>query len=352
MSKPVRHGKKWRIRWIDATGVRRGETYLKRADAKFALTRHHVEVEEIKRGLRGLQIPNKTFNDLCDYWLKYRTPLKRRQRDDKNTIKVHLRPAFGHLRFSHFYLEHTDQFVNERKHLSEKTLHNLLTLLISMLNQAQELGWVSRVPKIRKPKIHLFSEQFRYLKTQEEIDRFLQAAREVGEKEFSLYATAIYTGLRQGELAGLRWDDVAFDGRLITVQRSYSAPTKSGRVRYVPLFDVLLPVLTSWQKKNSSPYVFPNQYGEMLKPNTRIFQETFNTVLEHAGFPKRHTPKGLRGYLVFHDLRHVFASQWAMRGGDLFKLQNILGHQSIQMTMRYAHLSPHIFRDDYARFGS
>jgi integrase len=54
----------------------------------------------------------------------------------------------------------------------------------------------------------------------------------------------------------------------------------------------------------------------------------------------------------FHDLRHTFASPWAARGGDLFKLRKILGHHSAQMTMRYAHLAPDAFKDDYARLGT
>lgn len=353
MSKPILHGKKWRIRWIDATGIRRGETYLKRDDAKFALARHHVEVEEVKRGLRGLHIPNKTFADLCDYWLRYRTPQKRRQRDDVNVIKVHLRPAFGHVRLSHLSVQHVDQFSLEREHLSKKTLHNHLTLFISMLNQAQALGWLSKVPRIQKPKVQLFSQEFRYFKTADEIQRFLQAAKDESDKAFFLYATAIYSGLRQGELAGLLWNNVDLEKRLITVERSYDAPTKSGKVRYVPILDVLLPLLKEWRAKAQSQYVFPNEFNGMLKPNVRLFQETLVRVLRRAGFPERVGKAGsVRGYLVFHDLRHVFASQWVICGGDIFKLQNILGHQSVQMTMRYAHLSPHVFRDDYGRFNT
>ena len=51
-------------------------------------------------------------------------------------------------------------------------------------------------------------------------------------------------------------------------------------------------------------------------------------------------------------LRHTFAAQWVLRGGDIFKLQRILGHQSIQMTMRYAHLAPEAFAADFDRFGT
>jgi integrase len=59
-----------------------------------------------------------------------------------------------------------------------------------------------------------------------------------------------------------------------------------------------------------------------------------------------------RRYIVFHDRRHTFASHWVMRGGDIFRLQKILGHQSVQMTMRYAHLAPDVFKDDYDRLGT
>ena len=57
-----------------------------------------------------------------------------------------------------------------------------------------------------------------------------------------------------------------------------------------------------------------------------------------------------RSYITFHGLRHTFASHWVMEGGDIFKLQKILGHQSIELTMRYAHLKPDAFTGDYARF--
>jgi site-specific recombinase XerD len=59
-----------------------------------------------------------------------------------------------------------------------------------------------------------------------------------------------------------------------------------------------------------------------------------------------------RRYIVFHSLRHTFASHWAMKGGDLFKLQKILGHKSVAMTMRYAHLTPQAFNSDFSIFGN
>lgn len=57
-------------------------------------------------------------------------------------------------------------------------------------------------------------------------------------------------------------------------------------------------------------------------------------------------------YITFHDLRHTFASYWVRQAGDLFRLQKILGHKSVTMTMRYAHLAPDAFASDYGRLGA
>lgn len=104
-----------------------------------------------------------------------------------------------------------------------------------MLRLAGEHGWLARVPKIKKPRVRIFDRDFRYLRTPDEVKRVLVAAREQGDVAFALDATAIFTGMREGKLAGLRWDDVDFERRLITVQRSYEGATKSGEVRYVPI---------------------------------------------------------------------------------------------------------------------
>jgi DNA invertase Pin-like site-specific DNA recombinase len=118
-------------------------------------------------------------------------------------------------------VQHVDAFVATRSKLDPKTVHNLLTLLISVLNAAVDLGWLAKVPRIKKPKVRMFSADYRYLRTDPERDAFLRAAREEGEDVFALYATAVFTGMRAGELGGLRWDAVDFERRLLTVQRSF-----------------------------------------------------------------------------------------------------------------------------------
>lgn len=335
------------------TRTRNGEArvYANFKDAAFALARHKAEVEEIKRGLKLGLPPDKAFNDLCDYWIENRVPQKRSGHHDESIIRAHLRPEFGPVRIRNLGVADVDRFKAKRSHLDPKTVANVLTLLVSMLNCAVDLNWIAKVPRIRKPRVRIFNEDFRYLRTSEEIAKFLRAANDEGEITYSLYATAIYTGMREGELAALRWEDIDFEKRLITVQRSFDGPTKAGDLRYVPILDALLPTLQQWRLRCPGRLLFPNRDGNMYGKSGRIFQEVLHRVLASAGFKNRERKGKTRGYIVFHDLRHTFASQWVMNGGDLFKLQRILGHKSIQMTLRYAHLAPAAFASDYSRLG-
>jgi integrase len=341
----------WRIRWMDEKGDRHSEVFKEKRDALFRLSQHQVEVAEVKRGLRPAAPSDRTFGELCDYWIERRASHKRSGDDDASIIR-RLRAMFGKLLVREVGVEQADQYTAERDDLCDKTLLNHLTLLVSMLRLAHDLGWILRVPRIKKPRVPLFTRDYRYLRTEEEIAQFLQAARGEGGVVFAMYATAVYTGLRAGELAGLRRDDVDLVRRIITVQRSFDGPTKSGDIRYVPILDPLLPVLREWLLQNPCDVVFPNQAGHMHGRSAYIFQEIFHRVLQHAGFPKIKTGDHEDWYIRFHDLRHTFASHWVAKSGDLFKLQRVLGHKTITMTQRYAHLAPEAFAGDYARLGA
>jgi integrase len=266
-------------------------------------------------------------------------------------IERHLRPSFGRLPLTSLDVSRVDAFVARRAHLSPKTVHNHLTLLISMLRLAVDLGWLRSVPRIKKPKIVLDAD-YRYLRSDQEIADFLRAAQAEDEHVYVMYSMAVYTGLRAGELAGLRWSDIDLKRRLITVRRSYTGATKSGRIRHVPILDPLLPLLRAWRLRHPGSLVFTNRDGRMQGKSARVFQEVLHRVLGRAGFESPVVSGKRRWYITFHGLRHTFASHWMMRGGDLFKLQKILGHSSIEMTMRYAHLAPDAFNADYGRFGS
>ena len=343
----------WRVRYFDESGKRKsGGVFPTLKEAMVEQRLREAHVEEIKRGLRSPTPGDHTFNELCDYWIAKVLPQKRSGKKDQSIIRAHLRPTFGNQHLREIGRQHIDEYKLQRRHLDNKTIHNQLTLMISMMNVAVEMNWLVKAPKIKKPKVRIFNKDYRYLKNKEEVDRFLRSAFVEGEGVFMLYATAVYTGARAGELAALERDDINFDQRLITIQRGLNGPCKAEDIRRVPILDPLLPLLREWLLKTPGRLVFPNEAGHRHQESARVFQETLHRVLERGEFPKVLIKNKERHYITFHGLRHTFASYWMMNGGLIDRLKRILGHKSVAMTERYSHLSPQAFAEDYSRLGA
>lgn len=141
---------------------------------------------------------------------------------------------------------------------------------------------------------------------------------------------SLNTGLRRSELLGLSWENVDLDKGMLTVTN-----TKSGHSRYVPLNTEALEALKLWRKQSTGAYVFPNPDGEPLA----VIDSAWRSILTAAEVT------GFR----WHDMRHDFASNLVMRGVDLNTVRELLGHADMKMTLRYAHLAPHVKVDAVAR---
>jgi integrase len=151
-----------------------------------------------------------------------------------------------------------------------------------------------------------------------------------------MIVTALKTGLRLGELMALRWEDVDLvAGRLIVRQnlsRGRLTTPKNGRERQVPLSDDLVKCLKAHRHLRGE-LLFCHRDGSSLNRG-----ETKWPLWGAC------TKAGLRK-IGWHSLRHTFASHLVMRGAPMKAVQELLGHQSFEMTMRYAHLSPDVRKD-------
>lgn len=348
MASITKSGHKFRLRWTDDDGKPHGTTFARREDAEFH--KRTIEVDKLGRklGYSNVTIPEMPFRLLCEEWLKTRAPQKRSAHHDRSVISFHLLPHFQSISISKINQRSADHYQVHKTHLAVKTVHNHLTLLLAMLNWAHRSGWLQFPPKIKRPKLKI-SNDFRFLKTKDVARRFLEAAKKIDQEAYTLYATAIFAGLRAGEVAGLLRSKIDLQNRLLVIDRSYNGPTKSELTRYVPILDELLPILAEWMANHSSMWVFPNSVGKMRQPSDRIFQETFQRVLQDIDYEKAFRRGKIRFDLTFHDLRHTFASHWVMDDGNLFKLQRMLGHQSIHVTDKYSHLSRAAYKDDLHR---
>ena len=241
------------------------------------------------------------------------------------------------------------------REVKRSTINRNIKALRAALNRATEWGSLSSMP-LGKIKFRAEDENavIRYLSEDEEAR--LRAAlvvrdnerrraresanrwrRERGYKEWAVHGTytdyvaplvllAINTGLRRGELLQLRWRDVDLQRRMLTV-RGEGAKTR--QTRYVPLNTEAVLVMKTWR-----PSVF--------EADSCVFSGAKDAT------PLVAVKKAWRGVLVaakvtsfrFHDLRHTFASKLVMAGIDLNTVRELLGHKSIAMTLRYAHLAP------------
>jgi integrase len=231
---------------------------------------------------------------------------------------------------------------------SGTTLLRDMFTLSSVLSRAVKLGKLSENPirKVekpridRRPKIRFLddAEEFRLreaLKARDAKMRMARASANVWRRErnreilpslphYGDHVTpavllSINTGLRRGELLKLRWKSIDFARRLLTVE---GPDSKTRQTRHVPLNGEAMRVLESWREQSGDgPRVFEISTG---------FKTAWGHILKRANI------------VVFrwHDLRHHFASRLVQHGVPLNTVRDLLGHSSIAMSLRYAHLAP------------
>ena len=208
------------------------------------------------------------------------------------------------------------------RRLTAAAVNRPLALLRHLLRLAHE-EWeaIDNVPRIRLEKEP--QGRLRWL-AQEEITRLLEACAKSKNKELhAAVVVALNTGLRRGELLGLMWERVDHSRGVIRLEL-----TKSGRRREVPMNDDSYRALVGLGLKAD---------GRVFK--TRYIQTAYNNAVAAAKLDD----------VNFHTLRHTFASWAVMRGVTLKELQELLGHASLTMTMRYAHLAPEHLRTAVSR---
>ena len=150
-------------------------------------------------------------------------------------------------------------------------------------------------------------------------DELLPPRSQFGDHLTPAVILTMNTGLRRGELLKLVWSSVDFDRRLLTV---YGGTAKNRQTRHIPLNDEALTMLTRWREQSPEG---PRVFGAVSSFNT-----AWPHLLERAKITK----------FRWHDLRHHFASRLVQVGVPLNTVRDLLGHSSIAMSLRYAHLAP------------
>jgi len=327
MAKIRKRVNSYQIDYFDPTGKRVRKSFKKRKDAEAELGKR---VSLIAEG-RYLDVKKDYTTTLGELLAKYRENYRHQR-------SFYSSKAYCLEVFKEYFGEETKlaniRYVDletYRNHLREKltkkgtlrtqgTINREMSNLRHIFSKAFEWEMIEQNPfaKGKSLTIKDSTKRLRYL-TEEEITRLLDKC--VNDYTRDIVTVILNTGMRRGEVLSLKWEQVSKDGFI------YLDKTKTDESREIPINDDLAESLRDIRQRNQlrSEYVFCDSKG---KPYGQI-RKSFDASLRRAGI------KDFR----FHDLRHTFASHFVMRGGSLKDLQEILGHATMTMTLRYAHLS-------------
>lgn len=235
---------------------------------------------------------------------------------------------FGRLLLQDITYLHLETYRQQRLSLSRTgrprspaRVNRELAVLRHMLNKAVSWELLAASPFSKGKSLQLPEpgHRLRYL-TEAEIPMLLEACPAYLAP---LVRLALHTGMRKSELLNLKWDQVRHNFIHLA-----GSQTKSGASRAIPLNQEAQAVLEEQRRRHhlKSSYVFPTAAGAPYKD----IKDGFAAACRRAGIED----------FRFHDLRHTFASHLAMAGVSLTTIAALLGHKTLAMTLRYAHLSP------------
>lgn len=312
------------------------------AEARRMLIEIEARVARGEVGVPELRGDWPTVAELCERFLReYSRPrlkdIERYRSQARSVLKKAL-PGIG--RLSAGGIQQAD-IVKLRDALSRRfaagTVYNVLAALSAVFSWAVRSSLAPRNPckGVERPAA---AQALDFL-NRDEVRLLLDSAERragtaAGQRLHVAIALAVHTGLRKGELLGLRWIDLDLQTRRLTVVRSYDQAPKSGSARHLRIPAVLVPILAQWQR------VCPQSPEGLVLPLGHNAAKAGGREAM-LGLPRLMRESGLRpAPHPWHLLRHTFASHFVMQGGNILALQKVLGHADIKVTMIYAHLSP------------
>ncbi len=346
----------WEARYTDLQGKRRSLYAKTQSEASAKLRKALVE----RDGGVAFDAENITFGQFLQRWLADSVKGSVRERTFDNysyLARYHLAPALGEVQLRHLTAAHLQSLYRQKldEGLGSGTVRAIHAVAHRALKQALRWRLIPAnpaegvdPPRYRPPEMRPLSR--------EEVTRLFAAAEH--ERMGSLAAVAVLTGLRAGELLGLRWEDVDLDAGQIKVSRQlirtttgvkFGLPKRGSSRRSVELPGRAVSALKRrraeqaeerlkagryWRETN---LVFTDEHGEPIYPSN-LPRRYLRPLLAKAGID----PEGVR----FHDLRHTFATLMFLSGEHPKVVQEAMGHATISQTLdTYSHVIPSMQRD-------
>jgi integrase len=283
--------------------------------AQQVLAIRKAEIAQGKHNIRP-KVTYVTFCELANLYIVYAKANKKSWKRDVVSLNS-LLPFFEKMRLEQITPLHIEKYKLKRRCIVKgATVNRDLACLKHMFNLAIKWDMATGNPVNEVKFFRVTNRRLRYL-SEDEAQRLIYCC---SNQLKPIVMIALFTGMRKGEILNLRWSDIDLSGGNILVQES-----KGGEPRQIPMNDLLKKMFIEMRSRTSGNHIFLNCHGEPY----RDIRSAFSKSLKRAGISD----------FTFHGLRHTFASHLIMTGADLVTVKELLGHKSIQMTMRYAHLS-------------
>jgi integrase len=315
----------WWIRWTDAAGTKRREKVGRKSDAKTLLDKRKTQkLQSIKLPeLGGVPMP---FSTLLDDALEHSKAENGERSTHELKLKIErLRTDWGARNATEITKQEIVRWLQtekENRGWTDSTTNRWQACFSLVFRVAIDNHKITANPASRIKRKAENNMSVRFLTLDEE-KRICAVLANRSPSYLPTFLVSLHTGMRASEQWRLQWHDVNFEQRTLTVQKL--ANTKNGR--HIPLNQIAIKALQDlYQLSGPSGPVFVNSKDTPMTAH----REWFDPAVKEAKVQN----------FTWHKNRHTFASRLAMAGVDIRTIAQLMGHATIQMSMRYAHLSP------------
>jgi integrase len=329
----------WWIRYTDAQGKRHWEKCGRRSDAITLLAkRKHEKLlrKKLPEALRGRAV---TFRELAEKAKLFSEESHTPQHHHQFVIKLQIiGEHFNELRAEGITSEDIQAWLleqSEEREWTPATRNRYRDAFSLVFRKAVEnhLLTVNPATLVKAKPEH--NERVRFLSAAEET-KLLAVLQENWHEHVAAFLVSIHTGMRAGEQFQLKWRDVSFEQRMISLPK-----TKTGKARHIPLNAIALQAFHERKRAQQDYAAKRKERGADHADQICVFRDAGRDPQHNyrRWFNEALTDAKIKDY-SWHCNRHTFASRLVMAGVDLRTVAELMGHSSIQMTMRYAHLAP------------
>lgn len=284
------------------------------------------------------------FKDVAKKYILWAKENKKSWKDDESRYVHHLSPEFDEKRLdeiSPFDIEkfksrsakggrvQRDDKKTEDAGLSPATVTQLLSLIRAIYNKATSWGLYAGPNPIREVKMPTVKNSRERFLSYQEADALLRELQRASRTTHDIALLSLHCGLRAGEIFTLKGENIDFENGIINV-----VDPKNNERRAAYMTDMIKEMLLRRKPELRQDNVFTDRrHGEEIKQISQAFKKAVGRLNFNQGVTDR------RQKVIFHTLRHTFASWLALQGESLLTIAELLGHKSLAMVKRYAHLS-------------